>query len=272
MNIREHLPLAKAPESVWNGIEAALRDGGRGGERPPASRWRAALAMAAAICFLAAAVYWFGFRPGKWIETNASAGTMLRIGDIGSVELGPNTRVRVVEGRPDRGRLSLAHGVIFARISAPPRLFFVETKSGTAIDLGCEYALNMDKDGWGLLVVTKGWVAFQWKGLESLVPAGASCRIKSAEGPDVPYFEDAPPEFKEAVKRGSVERMLSSARVRDTLTLWHLLSRVAPGDRARVYDRIASLTPLPANISRERALALDPEMMNRLEEELAWKW
>src|SRR5256885_9219045 len=46
---------------------------------------------------------------------------------------------------------------------------FVDTAAGTAVDLGCEYVLNTDEDGLGLLRVTKGWVSFQWKGLESLV-------------------------------------------------------------------------------------------------------
>jgi hypothetical protein len=186
--------------------------------------------------------------------------------------LGPNTRLRVVADRADQHRLRLAHGAIYARITAPPRLFFVDTKSGTAIDLGCEYALNMDESGVGLLRVTKGWVSFQWKGLESLVPAGAVCRIRPGEGPEVPYFEDASSEFAHAVERGSLDSILGAARLRDTLTLWHLLSRVAPSERTRVYDRIASLTPIPAEVSRKRALALDPETLNRLKEELAWKW
>lgn len=270
MNIRDHLPLVEAPESVWNGIEAAIRDGKRDKVRT-FPRWLLASAAAAAILVLAAS-YWFGVRQAAWIETNASAGRTLRIGDIGSVSLGPNTRLRVVADRADQHRLTLAHGGIYAKISAPPRLFFVETKSGTAIDLGCEYSLNMGEDGSGILRVTRGWVSFQWQGHESLVPAGALCRIRPVQGPDLPYFEDAPRELTQAVDGGALDSIIVSARVRDTLTLWHLLSRVGPGDRARVYDRIAALTPVPAGISRERVLALDPEMLTRLKEELAWKW
>jgi hypothetical protein len=60
--------------------------------------------------------------------------------------------------------------------------------------------------------------------------------------------------------------------VRDTLTLWHLLFRVDTSERARVYDRIAALTPIPVGLSREKALALDPETMTRWREELAWTW
>jgi hypothetical protein len=271
MNIRDHLPIVPAPESVWDAIEAALREG-KHRETRPVWRWRIAFAAAAAILVVAAGVYWIGVRRAGWIETNATARTTLRIGDIGSVDVEPNTRLRIVADRPDQHRLTLAHGGIHATISAPPRLFFVDTKSGTAVDLGCEYALNMEEDGSGVLRVTRGWVSFQWEGRESLVPAGALCRLRPGKGPDLPYFEDAAPGFARAVDDGALDAMLGEARVRDTLTLWHLLSRVAPDNRARVYDRIGALTPIPAAISRERALALDPETLNRLKEELAWKW
>ncbi len=270
MNIREHLPLVEAPQSVWDAIEVAMREGEYGSARQ-LPRWRVAVA-AAAIFLVAAGIYWLRVRQAGWIETSASASANLRIGDIGTVEMGPSTRLRVVVDRADKHRLRLERGTIYARIAAPPRMFLVDTKSGTAIDLGCEYALTMEEGGSGVLRVTKGWVAFQWKAFESLVPAGAKCRIKPVEGPDVPYFEDAAPEFVQSVEQGALTSMLDSARVRDTLTLWHLLSRVAPADRARVYDRISSLTPLPAGLSRERALALEPETLMQLREELAWKW
>jgi hypothetical protein len=66
--------------------------------------------------------------------------------------------------------------------------------------------------------------------------------------------------------------ILSESRVRDTLTLWHLLSRVDAAGRGRVFDRIAALTPVPAGVSRERALQLDPPTLDRFREELAWTW
>lgn len=270
MNIRDHLPLVQAPDSVWKAIESEIRRGEIRPTRP--RRWLWALAAAAIAIVFASTAWWFQTRRAGWIETGVSARTTLRIGDIGSVDVGPNTRLRVVADRPDQHRLNLAHGSIHATITAPPRLFFVDTKSGTAIDLGCEYALNMDEGGVGTLRVTRGWVSFQWEGRESLVPAGAMCRLKPSAGPGLPWFEDASADFVKSADEEAVDSMLQLARVRDTLTLWHLLSRVTPGDRARVYDRITSLVPMPAAISRDRALALDPETLNRLKEELAWKW
>src|SRR6202521_157914 len=247
-----------------------------------AVRWWC-LAFAASLV-LGLASYWIAARPsgmrwevvrldgsgaghiggGEWIETDSRSSASIKVGGIGSVEVAPNTRLRVVTARPGEHRLALARGEIRAKISAPPRLFFVDTASGTAIDLGCEYTLNTDEDGLGLLRVTKGWVSFQWKGLESLVPAGASCRTHPYVGPGIPYFDDAPENMKVAVENFGFEKagdsaltiILAEARVRDTLTLWHLLFRVEAEDRARIYDRMASLTPVPAGVTREQALKL----------------
>jgi hypothetical protein len=180
-----------------------------------------------------------------------------------------------VTAKQGEHRLALARGEIHARISAPPRLFFVDTAAGTAVDLGCEYSLDTDENGTGLLRVTKGWVSFQWKGLESLVPAGASCRIRPGIGPGIPYFDDAPEALKQALERngdGALSTILAESRIRDTLTLWHLLSRVDPDERERVYDRITALTPVPAGVTREQALKLDPETLKHWKEELAWTW
>ena len=269
MAMVENLPRVEAPEAIWTSIVGALGEGSR--QRPTVRWWRLAFAAAVALALAGAAYLRFAHRKEEWIETNSVSRTVLKIGDIGWVEVAPNTRVRVVTERPEEHRLALAHGEIRAKISAPPKLFFVDTAAGTAVDLGCEYTLNSDEDGSGLLQVTKGWVSFQWKGLESLAPAGASCRTRPGVGPGIPYFDDAPESVKQA-GTAPLSIVLAESRVRDTLTLWHLLSRVDDGDRALVYDRIAALTPVPAGVSREQALKLDPETLRRWREELAWTW
>lgn len=275
----DHLPKVTAPDAIWTSIEAALEE--RRHPKPSTVRhWRWAFAAAAVLALLAAGYWSVRHRAGEWIETDSRSRTTVRIGEIGFVEIEPGTRVRVVKAPPGEHRLTLARGEIRAKISAPPRLFFVDTASGTAIDLGCEYTLSDDELGLGLLEVTKGWVLFEWRGLESLVPAGASCRTYPKIGPGVPYFDDASQRLKDALENSGVEKsaddpldvILAEARVRDTLTLWHLLQRVPVADRARVYDRIAALTPVPPGVSREQALKLDPETLKLWKDELAWKW
>jgi hypothetical protein len=176
--------------------------------------------------------------------------------------------------------MALARGTISARISAAPRLFIVDTPASTVVDLGCAYTVSVDEAGAGDLRVTEGWASLEWKGRESLVPAGAACRIRPSVGPGTPYFEDAPAALRDALVEfdfaagGSpaLSVVLDESRVRDTLTLWHLLSRVDASERARVIDRIAELTPLPDTVSRDRALQLDAETLTHWREELAWTW
>jgi predicted anti-sigma-YlaC factor YlaD len=297
MEILERLPSVEAPDAIWVSIEAAFREQ-RAHRNSAARQWRWAFAASVVLALLGAAYWSVAHRSGTrwdvvrmdgspevigagdWVETDARSSASVKVGEIGSVEIAPNTRLRVLTARRDEHRLALARGEIRAKISAPPRLFFVETVSGTAVDLGCEYTLNTDEAGFGLLRVTKGWVSFQWQGIESLVPAGASCRIRPNFGPGIPYFDDASDNMKHALENFGSEKagdaalsaILAEARVRDTLTLWHLLSRVEVQDRARVYDRIASLTPVPAGVSREEALKLDPETLRRWKEDLAWTW
>jgi hypothetical protein len=266
-----HLPSKKAPDSVWQSIEASL-DTASAAAAPPRRTWlRWAIAAAVLLAILGGA-YWELARR-QWIETDSQAGVTLQIGQIGTVDVSPDTRLRIVADRPGEHRLALARGAIHARISAPPRLFFVDTAAGTAVDLGCEYFLTTSEDGLGALRVTKGWVSFDWHGIESLVPAGAMCLTKPHGGPGIPYFEDAAVELKQAVDGPmNLDAVLAAARVRDTLTLWHLLSRVAMPDRGRVYGRIAELTPIPAGVSREKVLQLDPATLKLWKEELVWDW
>jgi len=302
------LPLVEAPGFLWPSIEAAVN----AGVKPRATHglrgsWWPAFAMLALL--MAAGVYWGLTRAakpgwevlrlegapslgsqqlrekglmaeGQWLQTDASSKAVIHVGSIGVVQVDPSSRVRLVAARATEQRLALARGRISARVTAPPRLFFVDTPSTTAVDLGCAYTMDVDETGNGLMQVTLGWVSLERDGRESLVPAGASCRTRAKVGPGTPFFDDAAGSLKQALveidfeKGGSaaLETVLSAARVRDTLTLWHLLSRVDGADRRRVYNRIVALVPLPPGISPAKALQLDPETLKHWREELAWKW
>ncbi|HSP67869.1 MAG TPA: FecR domain-containing protein [Bryobacteraceae bacterium] len=291
------LPLVKAPEAIWRSIEAAL-DAKPEPRRTllfPAWQW------AAASLLVMSGIAWYATRPelpgwqvsrlegsgavdkikvGEWLQTDGNSRARITVGNIGVVDVEPNTRVRLVAASPTEHRLTLARGEISATVTAPPRLFLVDTPASTAVDLGCAYKIKTDASGDGVLRVTSGWVSLEWKGRESLVPAGANCRTRAGTGPGTPYFEDAPEALQQALaafdfgKGGeeSLRTILGQARVRDTLSLWHVLSRVEPRDRVRVLDRMVELVPLPAGVAREKALQLDPATLKSWREELAWKW
>lgn len=219
---------------------------------------------------------------GQWLETDSNSRAQIDVSSIGRVQIDPNTRVKLVETQPTEHRLELAHGKMSAQIWAPPRLFFVDTPSAVAADLGCAYTLEVDDSGRGLLRVTTGWVSLELKDRESMVPAGAACETRPGFGPGTPYFEDASQEFRDVlelmdfgsttVKSSDLQALLSISRKRDSLTLWHLLSRVNGTDRSRVYEKIASFVAPPPGITREGILNLNQAMLDSWRQQLEPAW
>jgi hypothetical protein len=215
---------------------------------------------------------------GEWIDTGKGR-ARLSVGEIGEVQLEPATRVRLVDAGDRSHRLSLSRGLLHATIWAPPGQFLVDTPSAVAVDLGCRYTLEVAEDGAGLLRVEAGWVGFESRGLQSLVPAGAACPTRRGIGPGTPYYETAPDALPRALAvldfgRDPAERdaalsaVLASARERDALSLWHLLARVDGDARGRVFDRLAVLVPPPPGVAREGVLRGDGSMRDAWWDEL----
>jgi len=318
IKLAEQLPQLTAPDSLWPEVESALgREVGIVSAKP--WPWRARIAVAAAVVLaLSVGVWLYNRQPdlhtgsgksgwlvttldgtpkigsanistrgslsiGEWLETDEKSRAQIAVGTIGNVDIDENTRVRLLETQPTEHRLELARGRMSARIWAPPRLFFVDTPSAVAADLGCAYTLSVDDKGDGRLSVTSGWVALQAKERESIVPEGASCETQLGTGPGTPYFDDSSLEFQQALKKidfdkdptsrtAALDSMLSQSRAKDTLTLWHLLPRVNDDERVRVYEKMQSLTPPPAGITREGVLKLDQKMLEQWRYALQGSW
>jgi hypothetical protein len=62
---------------------------------------------------------------GESLETDGSSRAKINVADIGEVDVGPNSRVRLIETRATKHVLALDRGRMHAVIDAPPRLFFV---------------------------------------------------------------------------------------------------------------------------------------------------
>ena len=214
---------------------------------------------------------------GQTLVTDGDSRARMDIDAIGQVVVDTDTHVRLVETRRGRHKLSLDRGTLHAFITAPPGQFVVDTPSSTATDLGCVYTLHVDEDGTGLLSVAAGWVAFEYKGRESFVPAGASAltrRTGDVSGPGTPRYDDAGEAFKTALDRvdrasdaaarsGDLGYVLEHARPRDAMTLWHLIARVGPRERTSVVDALAARTPMPAGVTRDAVLTLDRSALDR---------
>ena len=176
------------------------------------------------------------FGDGSRLETRAGGRATITVGDIGQVQLEPETTVGLLRARPGDYRLQLDRGTMHALIWSPPGQFLVETPSSSALDLGCAYTMTVNGDGTGLIRVTSGWVGFEWHGRESFIPEGAVCSTRPDRGPGTPYYEDTSDTFRSALavidcpafRRASrsaprQSHGCSMKRVkRDVVTLWQL--------------------------------------------------
>lgn len=217
---------------------------------------------------------------GEYLETDGSSRAKIEVASIGNVEVGPNSRVKLVGTNEQQHRLSLERGSLHAKIAAPPRLFIVDTPSAAAVDLGCEYTLEVDQAGNSKLKVTSGFVALEDAGRESIVPAGAACLTMKGKGLGTPFSLDATPEFERALRSfdfangGSkaVAQIVKESNLYDIVSLWHLLSRVPKNDRPLVYDTLAKYVTPPAGVTRDGVLSLNKQMLEKYREAVETVW
>ncbi len=201
---------------------------------------------------------------GGVLETDSASHASVRVADIGTLDLEPNTHVTLISNRARDYRVFLDHGTIHALITAPPRNFFVDAPGVVAVDLGCKYTMQVDHSGRGRLEVELGWVAFESKGRESFIPAGAACSTSRENGPGIPVLLKSSPEFKAAVARyesdGTLDPVLANASRDDAFSLWHILQRVPSEQRKVVYRRMQAIAP--AQVSEQAALQLDRKALD----------
>lgn len=319
VQLAQQLPLLSAPGELWDEVETALNSRSRKPVFQPralrpslALSWFRVSAFAAMLLVaVVIGVIWSsreihvaprpswdveklagtvrvdghirdvgGLAVGETLETDGTSRVKISVGEIGEVDVESNSRIKLVQANATEHRLSLERGEMSARISAPPRLFFVDTPAGEAIDLGCAYTLQVDDSGAGLLHVTLGEVALVRDGREVYVPRYGMCRSRKGIGPGTPYFEDAPDELVSALERFDFENggeaafaeVLKESRPRDTFTLWHLLPRVEGDQRSRVLERMIELVGLPKGVTREGTLQLDQKTLDTWKDEMDTVW
>ena len=301
---RELRPV-EAPDSLWNGIAAATTAAPAGTlpfvrrSRTQSRAWRIAASMIVILGGGTLASWGIAatrasrwsvaaltgtptigsarltgpswLSKGDWLITDSTSSANVTVGRIGNAEVAPNSRLRLVSASPSDHRLALERGSIHAKISAPPRLFVVETPAATAIDLGCEYTLDVDATGASRLHVHLGWVALTDRSRQTLVPAGAIATTRPGVGVSIPYYEDATVALRNGVltldehatDSAALGTVLTEARRRDALTLWHIVPLVSGVARERVVDRLATLVPMPPRISRSDVRSLDESQLDR---------
>jgi len=214
---------------------------------------------------------------GQWLETTSDDATAnLALGGIGQIALHGPTKLRISMTSPTQQRLELASGAITAKVSAPPRLFVVDTPTSTAVDLGCEYELSTAPGVGTTLKVTKGAVSLESKRGALYVPA-----TYSVTGDGLPVYEHATDKVRIFAKsvgqedlsrpagdptrlpvRPIVQQLADAAGPRDRVTLWNAINRTDGNDRAALVARLEQLAPLPDPALHAKVLAGDADAMD----------
>jgi hypothetical protein len=293
-------PVANAPISRWNvrpavaiaaGIGAVFIGATAGALRQfvAPSHWNV-VTLAGAPAVDGSALAGDGrLNEGAWLETDARSVVRLAVGRIGTAEIGPDSRVRMIRNGLTDHRLVLERGSIEAVIAAPPKLFFVETPAALATDLGCAYRLSVSEAGTSRLHVTVGWVELAKNGRFAIVPAGLIAEVTRDGVPGTPFVEALALDAQLALARldagtataADLATVLSAMPAPDAavvtrqqhgITLWHLAQRVDGGARVRVVRRLATLSEPPEGVTMEGILALDRRMLDRWRRSLNPMW
>ena len=202
------------------------------------------------------------FSPGSVLETGRGAHARVRVARIGELVVGEGARLRLVETRSGRHRTRLEHGRMWARIWAPPGSFGVDTHAGEVFDLGCEFVLEAGQEGAGSLTVRSGWVQVDNAWREVLVPQGARVDFGPGGRPGIPYDAGASAAFLSALREvdadpaqrqpasAAIARLIEHARPQDAISLLSLLQAHPVLAEGPVFDRLSSLLPADALVTR----------------------
>ncbi len=191
----------------------------------------------------------------RWLEMKPNESATVQIADVGQVTVEPGSRVRLLNTGPAQHRLELSRGTLHARVTAPPRLFVVETPTASAIDLGCAYTLKVTDEG-SELTVESGLVSLAGKGREVTVLEGMRAVSSTSRAPTTPVGIDASPAFIDAVAQfdrdgTGVDQLLVLARPADAATLWHLLPVAPRARRSAVFGKLRAMVRAPESLTAE---------------------
>jgi hypothetical protein len=202
---------------------------------------------------------------GTWLETHTDAVAAVKVANIGELTVFGDSKLRVVATNAATQHLELARGHVHAQVSAPPRLFIVDTPAATAVDLGCQYDLTVDPRGITHLRVTVGAVSLEDKRGAVYVPATFDVDMKPGEL-GTPISIHASNELRDAVSNfdggGPIAPLIAASTARDRVTLWNAISRRTGADRAALVAKLEDLAPLPNAELHAKLLAGDADAMD----------
>jgi hypothetical protein len=206
---------------------------------------------------------------GEWLKTDAFSEAVLKSEIIGNIEVAPESELKLSSINNKEYRLYLKAGKISAKTWSPPDFLKIEIPAGELVDLGCVFSIEVEADNSSEIQVSSGWVALKTVNRKIILPSGMICAIDKNGNPEIPYFVNASPEFKNALlkyepgnkNKQTLKNILSNARKSDDISLWYLLKASTPDEKKMIYDRLAEFVVPPDNVNFNGILNGDDSML-----------
>lgn len=206
---------------------------------------------------------------GKWLKTDAFSEAVLKSEIIGNIKVAPESELKLSAVNNKEYRLYLKTGKISAKTWSPPDFFKIEIPAGEVIDLGSAFSIEVEADNSSEIQVSSGWVAFKTVNGKIILPPGMVCTLNKNGSPEIPYYVNASPEFKNALlkyepgnkNKQTLKNILSNARKSDDISLWYLLKVSSPDEKKMIYDRLAEFVIPPDNVNFNGILNSDVSML-----------
>jgi hypothetical protein len=214
------------------------------------------------------------------LETNSVTRLEIRIPKLGIIFLEPDSKI---ERLRSSNKIQLLKGSISVSKDGAEERLSIEVPGAEIKDyyLGGQLKVTVSDPAASLLEVIDGWESVTKDNVETLVLSNHFCQIKADSGVGLPYHNLSSKEFVEAINnycftsKGSEEALISiltKADVSNTVTLWNLMPRVTRKQRDMViYTIWGLLGNQPQGVTDDGLRALNPEMMQKLIEEIELK-
>lgn len=216
------------------------------------------------------------FAENDILETNAVSRVEIKIPDVGSVFLEPDSKIQ----RLPSDKISLINGVVNAIKTGAQKPLTIEVPQAEIKDyfLGGKFTVYTGEDLVTVFSVQEGWTEVKKGEVDALVLSNHTCRIIPDSGLGLPYLNTSSEDFVQAINAycfsnpGNEEALISiltKADVKNCVTLWNLMHRVTRKQRDMViYTIFGLLGAPPAGVTDEGLRTLNSEMMLKLIEEI----
>jgi len=187
---------------------------------------------------------------GDWIQTDGETSVILKIANVGDINIEPNSKVRFIQSDDSQSRIEVAYGTVNTSTSQADK-FVLQTSNMKVQDKGSSYSFKVDDKGNGVIYVNNGIANIESGNRVSVVPEGKFCMYKPEFGVGIPFRKDAKPEFQNAIfqydfnngGQNAIYSAIASAMPEDYYSLLNLIPRVDEKTKYLVLNKLGRIAP-----------------------------